>query len=251
MLAHGIDLTIYTYDVADAKSSGIVGEIRDAREVLRDESSDWLLNGRPDHWTDIFRIEGFEQDLGVWLDLDLIFIAPLLDTPYIIAGTADGAVNGAALKFPKGSPALDFCLSVVRQRPVPLVAPYLPLHERIIGHLDVMRKKLTGKRLPRPNLGAGLTGHVMHRFWQDDAIRPWETFYPVSVDDMDVFHQCPDAIEVYLRPYTCAVHIWNRQYVNRYGKELPPEGSWLRSMVHQYDRLQVVPAQDCIGFSGH
>jgi hypothetical protein len=241
MLAHGIDLTIYTYDVAEAKSSGIVGEIRDAREVLLDESSDWLLHGRPDHWTDIFRIEGFERDLGVWLDLDLIFVAPLLDTPYIIAGLPNGAVNGAALKLPKGSAALAFCLSVVRQRPVPLVAPFLPLHERIFGHLDVLRKRLTGKRLPRPNLGAGLTGYVMYHFWQDDAIRPWETFYPVSVDDMDVFHQSPEVIEAYLKPYTCAVHIWNRQYVNRYGKELPPEGSWLRGMVHKYDRLQVVP----------
>ena len=160
MAAHGLKLTVFTPHVALVRSSGLVADVRDAREVLDDPSIDWLLASRADYWSDIFRVEGLALGRGAWVDLDLIFIKPLPQQDYLIGRNGRG-INNAVLKLPVGSPALTDYLSLCRQRPLPLVAPYQSWPCRILSHLDIARKRLLGRRLPPPALGGGTLAHIV------------------------------------------------------------------------------------------
>lgn len=234
MAEWGLKLTLFTYDVDALRQSGLTADVRDAREVFRDETTNWLIASRPDYWSDIFRVEGLALGLGAWVDMDLIFLKPIPDADYII--TRNGtSFNNAVLKMPQGSPILTDYLALCRARPVPLVAPYWPLLKRWRAHADIARKKLMGKRLPPPQLGGGAIAYLVARHGLEPVVTPEKVFYPVQVRDMDVFFAEPERLQSFLAPETVAVHLWNRQFTNQYGRRAPPPESWLASIVRRYD----------------
>ncbi len=234
MAEHGIKLTVFTPDVAQVRASGLVADVRDARGVFDDPSIDWLLKARPDHWTDIFRTEGLAQGLGTWADLDLIFVNPLPENGYLIGRNGTG-INTAVLRLPVGSPVLADYLSLCRRRPLPLVGPYQPLARRVCGHLNIARKKLFGRRLPPPALGGGTVEQIVKRRGVEAELLPAHVFYPVPIRDLELFYQDAHTIDAMLEPDTVSVHLWNRQFTNRFGRKLPPKGSWLGNIVQRYE----------------
>ncbi len=235
MAAHGLKLTVFTPDVARVRNSGLVADVRDAREVLDDPSIDWLLKWRPDHWSDIFRVEGLAQGHGTWVDLDLIFVKPLPRNPYLIGRNGSG-INTAVLRLPLGSPVLVDYLKVCRRRPLPLVGPFEPLACRALGHINIARKRLFGRRLPPPALGGGTLKRIIERCGFEAELLPQHVFYPVPIKDVELYYQDAAQVDAMLAPDTVTVHLWNRQFTNRFGRSPPPRGSWLGQTVQRYEQ---------------
>lgn len=235
MAEHGLKLTVFTPDVAQIRDSGLIADVRDAREVFDDPSIDWLLQARPDHWTDIFRTEGLAQGLGTWADLDLIFVNPLPENSYLIGRNGPG-INTAVLRLPIDSPVLADYLTLCRLRPLPLVGPYQPLARRVCGHLDIARKTLFGRRLPPPALGGATVGQIVKRRGIEAELLPAHVFYPVPIRNLELFYQDGRTIDAMLEPDTVTVHLWNRQFTNRFGRALPPQDSWLGQIVQRYEQ---------------
>jgi hypothetical protein len=234
MAAHGHKLALFTYDVEALRRSGIAADVRDARDVFKDDTTNELIAQRPDYWSDIFRVEGLALGLGAWVDMDLIFLKSLPASDYLI-GRNGRSFNNAILKFPVGSPALTEYLALCRTRPLPRVAPYWSWDKRYRAHFDIARKRLMGRRLPPPQLGGGALAYLSDRH----NLQPWlsdeKVFYPVQVRDMDVFFATPDKLAAFLTPETVTVHLWNRQFTNKFGRRMPPGGSWLAKVISDYD----------------
>jgi hypothetical protein len=234
MLEAGHSLDLFTYDAALDAPEGVT--VRDARAILQpraelERSEQWALI------SDIFRYEGLLMEVGIWTDLDILFLKSLDGIGDYVLGWQDGwTINGALLRLPPGSSCLRKLIELCRS-PV-VVAPQW-------GRMRRARQRLlalVGMHTPVERLEWGVVGPLaITRVVQDQRMlhrcQPIDVFYPLHWQQAHLVFD-PDAslVERTLTSSTRAVHLWNARIEEL--KQRPPPGSFIDQMCRRF-RIEI------------
>jgi hypothetical protein len=230
--AVGHEVTVYSHTPALLAHTGHLGckAVAHAGDVLDDPSLERLRAEHPAHYTDHFRLAGLQQGLGTWVDLDLVFLKPIPQDPYIYGWEALGSVNNAVLRLPEASAVLADYRVFCRTRPFNV--PWHPLGDRIRRRLKRVSHALQRKRLVAPLLGPATLTHFLRQHRLEGLAKPEDVFYPVAYTDTKRMAE-PGFIESCLTSQTVAVHLWHSRFRKVFGTERPP-CAWLESQVHTH-----------------
>ena len=209
MRAQGNAVTIYSYTPALTETARLDVDVRDARTILPlNVELERLGAIKPAIVADLFRLALMQQGAGVWLDLDIVQIAPLPKPSrplFAIEGTK-GKINNAALHLPQDSRLLADLVRFTNTRPV--MAPWWT-GRRWAKHAAA---QWIGRPIQPENCQWGVFGpKALTWFVDQNGMRPQalgpETFYPVAwddradlVDDVDLAGRFTDK--------SIGVHLW-------------------------------------------
>ena len=209
MRAQGNPVAIYSFTPELIEAAGLGVEVRDARGVLLlDDEVQRIARAKPAVVADIFRLELMRRGLGVWLDLDIVQVAPLPkpDGPIFAVEGRSEKINNAALYLPKNSTLLGELLRFVGQRPV--MAPWWTGKRRLKHSVS----RMIGRPIPPENCQWGVFGPKALTWYVDQLglrAEAWtpDTFYPVAWDDRAELVEHVD-ISGRFTPKTIGVHLW-------------------------------------------
>lgn len=229
--AVGHDVTVYSEAPDLLIHRGIGCRVLHASAVWNDPGFERLRREHPAHYSDQFRLAGLQQGLGVWVDLDLVFLKPLPDDPYLMGWEAPGSVNNAVLRLPENSAILtdyrNFCLTR------PFNVKWHPLADRIKRRLKRVSHALQGKKQIAPLLGPATLTHFVKKHALESKVKPQQVFYPLPYGRDHLKNLIlPGAMEQLIGPQTIAVHLWRSLFRKVYGKDIP--GDWLQGQLAQY-----------------
>jgi hypothetical protein len=183
----------------------------------------------PTHYTDHFRLMGLRQELGAWIDLDLIFLKSLPPDPYLMGWETDASVCNAVLRLPSDSAILNEYIDICQTRPLKLNVPWYPLRKRVKRQIKRATHTLQGKTLA-PLLGPVTLTHLVRKHGLEGRVKPASVFYPVPFGRRSIEKIVdPGYIEDCVQPETIAVHLWRSMFRKLYGDKVP--GHWLNSAL--------------------
>ena len=250
MHAQGNPVAVYSYSPELIEAASLPVEVRDARTVLPlDGEVQRIARAKPAVVADMFRLELMRRGLGVWLDLDIVQVAPLLKpaAPIFAVEGTKGKINNAALYLPQDSPLLAEMLRFVGTRPV--MAPWWTGKRRLKHSIAGM----IGRPIPPENCQWGVFGPKALTWYVDQcglrtqASGP-ETFYPVAWDDRADLVENTD-ISARITAGTIGVHLW----ANGLRKLIAEQGihrqSFLAKTAEKYG--VELPADKLLGIDGH
>lgn len=221
----GHDFTVFTDAPGELKAAGITANIEDARDVVNDPAVYALPAA---YFSDYFRVEGLGRGLGTWVDMDVMFLRTLPDTPHIFAWESDRFVCGAVLRLPVGSPLLEGYLDLVRRRPIRMELPWWTARERFEFSWRRARCRLLGKPLPEYQCGPRALTDLVIRNGMAEQATPTQDIYPIppSRKALQLLGE-GDAVLSRLAESTSVMHLWRSIYVATFGLSSPSGDTWL------------------------
>ncbi|MEI9899707.1 MAG: hypothetical protein WDN31_05655 [Hyphomicrobium sp.] len=223
----GQQVTIFSYQPRALRETGIGADVADAREVLADPALDSMNRNIPDHFSDHFRVEGLAKSLGVWIDLDLVFLKPWPQSDYVLG--RDGAdLCGAILGLPHDSPILLDYLAICRRRPLMYAMPWFTRRQRLAVAYKRLEKLVTGKPPPRLHYGPPTLEYLARKHALKDEVAPPEVYYPVSsLRSAVAMLGEGDRVSEFITANTRTVHLWQNIYQRIVGPDHPKPDTWL------------------------
>jgi len=211
-LAHGHKVVLYCYAPPAGVPAGI--ELRDAAAILPESEIIRHRSGSPALFANRFRYELLHRGLGIWIDSDVYFTAPLPALgDHIMGEQGDAVINTAVLKLPAHSPVLTALRALFTAQQVP---PWLPLRARWEAKL---RRLFTGRidlaRLPWGSAGPNALTWLAATHGVADRALPPAIFYPMPWTQADWIFDPARPLDSVLRPETIAVHLWNERLRGR------------------------------------
>lgn len=233
-LANGHAVRVYSYapDRLQGVPDGV--ELRDAREVMSDPRRTRLLEGKYRALgSDFFRYEIFAQELGYWMDLDVILLKPLdFRNKHVFGWENDGiSVNGAVLRIPRTSPMLEELRNIPEANWCP---PFFGPRRRAVYYWQRITKGTVHlEDLPWGVAGPAMITYLARKHGLMDQVQPRTVFYPVPYDRAEALFDDASVVEGMLAQDTVAVHMWNsrlRDLVDR----PPPAGSYVGRLCQEH-----------------
>ncbi len=163
-LAHGHSYELYAYRQLGGVPAGT--RVRDARAILPEEELFTFRNGSWAASADLFRFELLARRGGIWVDTDLVCVAPLTlagELAFVEEPTADYAgveLCSGLLKAPPGHPALEWAAETCRR-----------------SKADVLAGKITW------DLSTSIVETMVERFALERWVLPWRTLFTCSYRD--------------------------------------------------------------------
>ncbi|SFV38850.1 hypothetical protein SAMN05216456_3651 [Devosia crocina] len=232
----GHRVEIFAFDRPDNFPHGAVW--RDASEILpRADLVFYKGKGTPAVFSDRFRLELMRQAQGVYVDLDLYLVAPIVGPQdYLMAWEKPGSVNSAVLHIPADAPLLGDLLSIFSDQNRPLLEPFLTPMRR----WEVAARRLLGERIPPENLQYGATGpmaltHYVRARGLADRVLPSSSFYPIPYERIPPLMQPGSSVDPFVRADTTGIHLWRSQFTarGRAGMPVPPVGSAMADLCRR------------------
>jgi len=233
---------LYTYGEVAGVPEGV--ELRDGRKVLdTDDFHTHARTGSVALFSDLFRFHLLAQDPEIiYIDTDVYSVRPIPGNEAHVFGyefwveeRQKGQINGAVLRLPQDSPALQGLLAFTRQEyPVP---EWLPPR-----HLGEIRKRAAeGDPMHVSEMPWGIWGPLgvtafLQQTGEDVHASPRDVYYPVHFANRRVFAKRPEKARENLTDNTRCIHIWapiKRFCARRHGG-LPPEGSFLAELLDKH-----------------
>lgn len=229
MIRSGHSLTVYSFEPLEVPY-GVT--VKDARQILPEERVIFHRQKKsPALFADLFRYEGLQRGLGIWVDLDVLVLRNLSDLGENILGLEDERwINGAVLRLPKDSPILRDILEICGRRV--FIAPYWShqqkIRQRLLGLFGLHRSLAD---LPWGSIGPRLLTYCARK--HNLKPLPKAFFYPYGWREADIAFGPSEHVEQKLTRQTYAVHLWNEMIKER-KKNPPPRGSFLAAMCDKY-----------------
>jgi Glycosyltransferase sugar-binding region containing DXD motif len=208
MLRQRHKVRLFTYERLDDVPAGI--EVVDANEIIpREKFLRHAKTNSPALGANIFRYKLLKQDLGIWLDTDVILLKPLNRRASHVFGFEDHIlINNAVLYIPAHSKLLDDLLDYVCSvHPVP---PFYPFRKR----MQLRLRKLEGAPIGVEEMEWGVFGPdaLTHFVKKNDLVSlasAPEVFYPVRPEQAHSLFSERHDVSHLIEPTTLAVHLWN------------------------------------------
>ncbi|KKB77861.1 hypothetical protein VW35_14540 [Devosia soli] len=229
----GHRVEVYSYEPIGNLPDG--AQWCDAAAVLPQEKLVFYKGrGTPGVFSDHFRYAALRAGLGIYADLDIYCVRPIVDLPdYLFAWERPGSVNGAVLYMRPDAPLLADLLTVFETEKRPLFEPHLPPLRRV----EVAIRRLVGDRVTPEHMQYGATGpmaltHFVGKHGLTNAVRPSAVFYPVPYEGIPALMKAGSTLEAAIKPETLGVHLWRSQLTDRgrAGLPLPETGSALAKL---------------------
>ena len=235
--ASGHDVTVFTYDDTAKLAHDLGCRALAADVILDDGSLDDLRRTIPSHFSDHFRLEGIAAGHGAWFDLDIVFLKPLPDDPYVFGWQKANRIGNSLLRFPANDECLRHYLEFCRRRPMArYVMPWYPWTRKVTRSIKAAVSPLTGVASPAPKYGPDALTHFVKAGQLAHWARPRHVYYPVPIE-AGVISQIdqPGFLERLIAPETVCVHVWRTTYFGRRGSGQPKSG-WLAEQAFAFSR---------------
>jgi len=218
-LSHGHKVALYSYAPPSGVPAGI--ELRDAAAILPESEIIRHRGGSPALFANRFRYELLHRALGLWIDCDLYFVAPLRDLgDHVMGDQGGGIINSAVLKLPSASPVLSGLRAIFTNEKVP---PWLPWRARWEAGV---RRVLTGRvdlaRMPWGSAGPNALTWLATAHGVADRALPPAIFYPMPWTQADWIFDPARTLENVVAAETIAVHLWRERLRGRDFSAAPP-----------------------------
>jgi len=247
---------LYTYGEVKGVPEGV--QIRDGNEILTTDR--FITHGRTGSvalFSDLFRFHLIAKDPEIiYVDTDVYSVRPfpgneshIFGYEYYVEEKKKGQVNGAILRMPQDSPALQALLEFTSNEfPIPEWLP--PRHLKGIKERAAQGDPMHVSEMPWGIWGPlGVTAYLAQTGEIEHA-RPTDVYYPVHFADRRIFARRPMLTRKHLTDNTRCIHIWapiKHFCAHRFGG-IPPEGSYLdeRLKHHGIDPREapVIPQSD-------
>lgn len=233
---------LYTYGEVGGIPEGV--EVRDGREVL--DTENFFTHARTGSvalFSDLFRFHMIAQDPEIiYIDTDVYSVKPLPGDETHVFGyeffseeKQKGQINGAVLRLPADSPALQGLLEFTKEEyPVP---EWLP--PRFLN--DIRKRAEEGDPMHVSEMPWGIWGPIgvtafLQASGEDAHARPTDYYYPVHFANRRAFAKRPEVVRNKLTENTRCIHIWApiKRFCARRHNGVPPEGSFLAQLMAQH-----------------
>ncbi len=238
ILDHGHTLTIYSYHPEELAKSGIHTDIRDAREVIPedDPSYRYIPARRFTLFTNVFRLAAQMKSLGIWVDLDCLFLKELeLKNEYLFGWLSDIKLNGAILKLPPDSEmTLDYHKGISA---MPLRTPWSTLRRRLQRDFEIVIGQKEPSLKTRTNIGPRALTYYARRHNKISLAQEKSVFYPRRSGEAAHLTTADDSFaQASVTENTIIMHAWQGR-LNRENclAEIPVESSYLGHFCKKYD----------------
>jgi hypothetical protein len=237
ILENGHTLTIYSYHPEELRASSLHTDIRDAREIIpeSDPSCRYIQARKYALFANIFRLTAQISSIGVWVDLDCLFLKPLtLADEYLFGWASDVKLNNAVLRLPARSEmTADYHKGISA---VPLRTPWSTPRRRIFRELEI----LAGRDMPsiktRTNIGPRALTYYAEKHGKLARAQAKPVFYPVTSGNAPILTRADDKpARQALTEETVIVHAWQGK-LKREGclQVKPAASSFLGSYCKRY-----------------
>jgi hypothetical protein len=226
----GHPVTIYSYLPDDLAGQGLDAEIADARDIVPEHHpiNRYRSVGRFALMSNLFRLELQRQSRGIWVDLDCLFLKPLVPaSPYVFGRVVGMKLNGAVLGLPAGVPMVEDYMSSITA--VPLRTPWATFRRRVWRDLEI----LAGYPMPPPAVQTNIGPRALTYFAQKHNVLQHavarEVFYPIGTTDAHILVEPDDRkARAAITDKTVIVHLWHGQLKKvDLLKPLPPRSSFV------------------------
>jgi hypothetical protein len=210
MLRQGHKVRIFTYKHIHNLPAGI--EQADANEIV--PKADILKYGRENFRnrqmaSNIFRYRMLKQNLGLWLDLDMLLLQPIkaITTPLFGLETQE-SINNAVLYIPPDHELLEALINFTNT-PYPL-PPFLPRRIRF----GQWRRQLLGRPVHAADMPWGVFGpRALTYFIKKQHLvglaAPVESFYPIRYQEAHGPLTAGWSVASRLTAKTIGIHLWS------------------------------------------
>jgi hypothetical protein len=226
VLRQGHRLALYCYREPAGTPEGV--GLRDAAEILPEQSAFRHRSGSAGPFSDWFRYELQRRGLGTWIDTDVYLLAPLDGLhPHLFGEQEPGLINNAVLRLPADSPLLSDLLGPFEQRTTPKWLPwssYLRSRAR-----ELVKGSADPSRLPWGSTGPHALTAAARKHGVSSEAMPTEVFYPVPWQQADWLLDPSLTLDDMVTERTVAVHLWN-ECIRRLKDPPAPAGSFLRRL---------------------
>lgn len=222
VLRAGHELKLYAYRRPPNLPNGVVFE--SASEILPQEKFVYYRGHHAALGSNLFRYKLLESGCGIWLDTDVLMLAPIRDTDLQVCGwQSPTLVNNAVLYLHPDSVVLSDLLEYTsNEYPVP---PFLDAKKRLmIRFARAIGRPIHVSNLPWGVWGPNALTYFILKHGLGYQVSPQEVFYPIPytkchwlvVEGIDVDELIADK--------TIAIHLWNtslaRWWKSRSGSKL-------------------------------
>ncbi|HET9429427.1 MAG TPA: hypothetical protein VFO69_13815 [Allosphingosinicella sp.] len=206
VLRQGHSLALYCYRPPEGVPDGV--EIRDAADILPEETIIRHWSGSVSLFSNRFRYQLQRSGLGTWLDCDAYLLKPLdLRQPYLIGEIEPGQISTGVLRLPPDSPILPPLLALFEERSVP---PWLPWRDRLAARWRLWRKGRSGlARMPWGSAGPKALTHLAREHGLLDHAVPPAVLYPLPWQEAQRIAREP--LERLIASETVSIHVWNER----------------------------------------
>jgi hypothetical protein len=235
-MAVGHPYTIYSYAPENLRGVPKGAEVRDAREVMSDETLVSYLNAR---WaalgTDFFRYALLAKDLGYWVDLDLYFLKPFdFEEDHVFGWEHDHSINGAVLRLPAESRMLHDLLNIPKKNWRP---PFFGPKRTLLFYWMRLRKgDVSPEDLPWGSYGPAMITYLAQKYGAAKGAQERTVFYPVRYHDAKALLGPSAGVKRMLTLRTRAVHLWHSTF-SEAARTSPPPGSYLEEVCRQHGTI--------------
>lgn len=233
-LAQGHPVTIFSYrpETLEGVPDGV--QVRNAAEVMNDRRRVCLFEGKfKALGSDFFRYELFAQQLGYWMDLDVILLRPLdFASEYVFGWEHDTSINGAILKLPANSGMLEELRNIPAKNWLP---PFFG-PRRTLGYwwMKLRKREVMLEDLPWGVAGPAMITYLARKYDKLESAQPRPVFYPLPYERaLDLFDDA-EIVEATLAPETRAIHMWHSRLSDWYDRR-PPKGSYMDKACRAFD----------------
>lgn len=242
-IANGHHFDLYSYEQPEALPFGCRW-IDAATVVPRDQMFFYKGNRSPAVFADYFRLMLMQRDAGIWVDCDMLCIAPFGSLPdhifgYEVApgdGAHGGQINNAVLRLPPNSPLLGRLLTLFEDDGQDRDPVWLPTYRR----WEVNIRRWLGQRIGLSHMQFGATGPFPLTFYAkelclDHLAQDKNVFYPLAYKKAAELIKAGSSLKEYMTSDTLGVHLWRMALTDRSRASVPvhPEkGSALSDLCH-------------------
>lgn len=233
-LSHGHRFKLHSYSPDKLRGVPAGVEVCDASEVMPREkliSYAECENGVA-LGANLWRYHMLAQGLGVWCDLDLVFLKPLdLSVPYILGWEYQGWINNAVLFAPSSS---DFVRDLFELTKPNVRPPWFGPRRTINFYLRRWREGYLGlEDMPWGTYAAGLVTHIVKTRRLEEFVASPDVFYPVQWSEARLVYEEARLVEAKLTPQTRTVHLWHSR-LGELTSAPPPAGTWMADQCERY-----------------
>ena len=224
-IRQGHRVKLYAYNMVEGLPFGV--ELADATTIWNPPRA-FLDSSGPALIADIFRLHLMKKTDEIWVDSDMVAIAPFTRSSdgYAVGFEATGkVVNNAVLRLPPDSPALNALLHFV-DNPTP--PDWLRrVHRKTIANTPPDARLQLMHKIRRASMGPMALSHMIKSHGEMDQILPRDTYYPVPWPFTDVLFSPHGGVEGWLSPQTQGIHLWSNLIRAHHKKNLPDSRSFI------------------------
>lgn len=209
---HGHRVLFHCYE--DVVDLPVGVEKHDANKLLPISRMIRVPNGSPAVFCDLLRYEVQAQQLGLYVDCDMYCLQPIEDREYMLGWESDDYINGAVLKLPSGSSALEELLQLKDLKC--FVPPWMKRKQQYkYKAMAALGIPVRLENLPWGSVGPKAVTYYLKKYAEDKFAEPIDVYYPLSGHHLSLLLDPGLQLSDIITPRSKMIHLWNGGSLNK------------------------------------